>query len=345
VKLLNVWVVEGGSSYALGSYAPFDLRVDPNGWTLIDATGTSVERLWSWDTIGGLEVVRGVGKTPDGRPATALDVIVNGWPVRVLIPTQDLPNETIAMLGAFAPVGHPLRASLRVTRESAFRRFTEAGRRITGERLRARPAFLLSAASTRLRSALVVGLVLVVTVVVAAIAGVATSAQTPGPVKVAAHNPTTSQDTGPVPAPTGDNPSAGVAAPTSSATAPPAVAASSAQVTAGATSTTKAPAKKSTKKSTAKKPTTTKTTTTTKPGVATNAGSGTTGPTAGPTTPATTLGTTPGTVAATTTTTRPRRPAPTTTQPPATTQPPSPTTTRPRRPTPTTTVVVAVSLP
>ncbi|MGD0381353.1 MAG: hypothetical protein ABSC30_15375 [Acidimicrobiales bacterium] len=326
---MSVWVVEGGSSYALGSYAAFDLRVDPNGWTLIDTTGTSVERLWSWDTIGGLEVVRGVGKTPDGRPATALDVIVNGWPVRVLIPTQDLPNETIAMLGAFAPVGHPLRASLRVKREPAFRRFTDAGRRITGERLRARPAFLLSAASTRLRSALVVGLVLAVTVAVASIAGVATSAQAPGPVKVAARNPTTTKGTGSVPA-TGDNPSAQVPATSSAITTPPAVAASGAQVTAGATSTTKAPAKKSSKKST-KKATTTKTTTTTKAAVATKPITGTTGPTSQPTAPGTTPPTTPGTVA-TTTTTRPRRP-PTTT----TTQSPSPTTTRPRRPPTTTT--------
>jgi len=66
-----------------------------------------------------LEVVRGAGKTPDGRPATALDVIVNGWPVRILVASQELPHETIAMLGAFAPVGHPLRASLRVTQEPA----------------------------------------------------------------------------------------------------------------------------------------------------------------------------------------------------------------------------------
>jgi hypothetical protein len=289
VNLLNVWVVEGGSSYALGRFAAFDLRVDPNGWTLIDATGTSVERLWSWDTIGGLEVVRGVGKTPDARAATALDVIVNGWPVRVLIATQDLPNETIAMLGAFAPVGHPLRASLRVQREPAFRRFTGARHSITGDRVRARPAFLLRAASTRVRSALVVGLVLVVTVVVASIAGVATSASTPGSGKVAVGNPTTTQGTGSVPHATGDNPSAQVPAPSSSpTTTPPAVAASSA--TSGTTSTTKAPAKKSTTKSTATKPTTKKTTTT-KPTT------GTTGSTSDPTTP----DTTPSTVAATTT--------------------------------------------
>ena len=105
MKLANVWVVEGGSGNAGASFAAFDLQVEPTGWTLTDAEEPTVERLWTWQTIGGLEVVRGAGKTPDGRPATALDVIVNGWPVRLLVPTEDLPNETIAMLGAFAPVG------------------------------------------------------------------------------------------------------------------------------------------------------------------------------------------------------------------------------------------------
>ena len=133
----NVWVVEGGSGPATGQFAAFELRVEPAGWTLIDAEEPTVERLWSWDTIGGLEVVRGAGKTPDGRPATALNVIVNGWPVRVLVPAADLPNETVAMLGAFAPIGHPLRSSVHVTRQSAAQRFSEAGRRFVD---RAAPA-------------------------------------------------------------------------------------------------------------------------------------------------------------------------------------------------------------
>ncbi len=141
MKLANVWVVEGGFGDASRNLAPFDLNVDPTGWTLTDVDEPTVERQWSWPVIGGLEVVRGAGRTPDGRPATALDVIVNGWPVRILLPSQDLPTETIAMLGAFAPVGHPLRASLRVTREPALRRFSEASRRYAGSDCGPAPPF------------------------------------------------------------------------------------------------------------------------------------------------------------------------------------------------------------
>ena len=68
MKLANVWVVEGGSGTAGGSLAAFDLWVEPTGWTLIDAEEPSVERVWPWAVIGGLEVVRGAGKTPDGCP-------------------------------------------------------------------------------------------------------------------------------------------------------------------------------------------------------------------------------------------------------------------------------------
>ena len=270
-----------------------------------------------------------MGKTPDGRPATALDVIVNGWPVRVLIPTQDLPNETIAMLGAFAPVGHPLRASLRVKREPAFRRFTDAGRRITGERLRARPAFLLSAASTRLRSALVVGLVLVVTVAVASIAGVATSAQAPATVKGRGPQPHHHEGhrigAGHRGQPVG--PGAGDLVRDHD---PPGRGRGGRPGHSGCDLDHQGPGQEVLQEAT-KKATTTKTTTTTKAAVATKPITGTTGPTSQPTAPGTTPPTTPGTVA-TTTTTRPRRP-PTTT----TTQSPSPTTTRPRRPPTTTT--------
>ena len=249
MKLVNVWVVEGGWGNGSASFSAFDLRVEPTGWTLVDAEEPSVERQWSWQAMGGLEVVRGAGKTPDGRPATALDVIVNGWPVRVLVPSQDLTNETIEMLGAFAPVGHPLRASPKVKRESSLRRLSDAGRQFAGTRLRHRPVFLLSAASTRLRSALVVGVVLLVTVVVASIAGVATSAQTTTttpPQAASGHGTTAPRDAGSVPDPTGDSPSAQVPGSSSAPTSvSPAVAAS------GSGSTTSAKASLTTGSTTA----------------------------------------------------------------------------------------------
>ena len=71
MKLSNVWVVEGVSGNPAATVAAFALEVGPDGWRLSDTEQPSFERQWSWETIGGLEVVRGAGKTPDGRPATA----------------------------------------------------------------------------------------------------------------------------------------------------------------------------------------------------------------------------------------------------------------------------------
>ncbi len=344
MKLLNVWVVEGGSSPAIGQFAPFELRVEPAGWTLTDAEEPTVERLWSWDTIGSLEVVRGAGKTPDGRPATALNVIVNGWPVRVLVPAADLPNETLAMLGAFAPIGHPLRSNVRVSHESAARRFSDAGRRFVAERRRAGPVFLLSAASTRLRSALVVGLVLVVTVVAASIAGVATSAQAPHKAASTATSgaPPTTEHPGMVTDP---------AAATSS-TAPAATSSSTPASTSTPSSTvagSKGAAKGKVTRVVTRKPATAASGSTKSTSVSTRPPSTTSPPTTRPTSPTTPTTAPATTVAPTTTTTRPRRsPTTTTTRPrrpptttaPPTTQPP-PTTTQASA----TTGVVSIPVP
>jgi hypothetical protein len=322
LRLEKVWVVEGGFGTAAPEFAAFQLRVEPAGWTLTDAEEPTVERLWTWDSIGGLEVVRGAGKTPDGRLATALDVIVNGWPVRVLVPTGDLPNETIAMLGAFAPVGHPLRTAVMVRREPAWQRFSETSRRFAGDRGRWSPVFLRSPGTSGVRAAVVVGLVLVATVVAASIAGVATSAQTT--TSIAGRNTATSGVTDPAPASTGVNPSAG--APTTGATTTPTTAAVAPAVAAASASstTTRPAAKKSSTKSTttttkAKKATTTKSPTTTKAPGLTPTGPAPTSPTPTSPTPTSPTPTSPTPTNATTTTTRPRRPPPTTTSPTTTT--------------------------
>ncbi|HVA02273.1 MAG TPA: hypothetical protein VMU64_00885 [Acidimicrobiales bacterium] len=335
MKLANVWVVESGWGNAGGSLAAFDLWVEPTGWTLTDAEEPSVERVWPWAVIGGLQVVRGAGKTPDGHPGTALDVIVNGWPVRILVSSQDLANETIAMLGAFAPVDHPLRATPRVTKESSLRRLSDAGRRYAGEPVRARPAFLLSAGATRLRSALVVVVVLGVTVAVASIAGVATSAQTTTTLgSVSGHDTTTApHGLGSEPPSTGGTAPGQVpgssTAPTSS---PPALAASTRRKANARGSARRSSKAAATQATTTAKPTstTTKAATTTKPATTTTVKA----------TPTTQAPTTTGAPRPTTTTTRARRPPPTTqppvttTEAPPTTQPPvttteAPTTTQP----------------
>jgi hypothetical protein len=176
-------VVESGEGHRDAGAAQFDLRVESDGWTLTDPDQSVVERQWSWETIGGLEVVRGIGKTPDGRSATALDVIVNGWPVRLVVPTEDMTVHVITMLGAFAPLGHPLRGSPRVKGTSSWQRRWTVVQGYARSRLPARPRFiparprfLEGIGSPGVRPALVVGVLLVVTAVGASIAGVAISA-------------------------------------------------------------------------------------------------------------------------------------------------------------------------
>jgi len=312
VKLSNVWVVEGAfGNGGAGSLAPFDVNVDATGWTLHYAEEPMAERAWPWSVIGGLTVVRGAGHTPDGRPATALDVIVNGWPVRIIVPTQDMPNETVAMLGAFAPVGHPLRASPRVTRQPVLRRLSAVGRRSRPDWLGGRPVLSRSGDWTRLRWVLVGVVVLGLTVAVAEIAGVATNGPAPKqpPVAAAAHSTTVPHDSGSTPGPTGVTSSSQPPAPTSTSTTAPSAATS--------TSVKPAVAASSAKQGTTA--TTAKGTTTTKPSTATTGPGATT-----PTVPAPTTASTITTVAPTTTTTRGRRPTrPTTTTTTSTTTVPS----------------------
>ncbi len=344
MKLASVWVVEGRAGDPGGSLAAFGLQVEPAGWTLIDAEEPTVERVWPWEAIGGLEVVRGAGRTPDGRPATLLELIVNGWPVRVVVPTEELPAQTIAMLGAFAPFGHPLRAHVRVKRAPPSRRLSTASLAFMGSRLRAGKESLSSLSTTRARAAVIAGLVLVATVIAASIAGVATSAQSPGTVH--GHSATQSNDPA-AGAPSSSQAQGITSGPT---TTPPAVAASGGSGT-GATpalATTSTTKPSSTKKTTTKKTTaTTKATTTTKPAVATSPASSPTTPAPAPTTPApapTTPAPAPTTPAPTTTTTRAPRPPTTTTVPVTTT---TTRTTRPGRSTTTTaaTTRVVVSIP
>ena len=322
MKLPNVWVVEGEPGNAGASFSAFDLRVEPAGWTLTDVEEPTVDRLWPWEVIGGLEVVRNVGRTPDGRPATLLELIVNGWPVRLQVPTEDLSNETVAMLGAFAPLGHPLRVSLRVKRGTAQGR-PGAGRRQGRSSRRGVPVFLRSPSASGLRSVLVVALVLVATVVAASIAGVATSALPPTGVD---HRASGEPDSVPV-APTTSQASSTTHAPSTlppTSTGPAVAAGGAAGNGAHVVTTTSASHRSSA---------------TTKPKVATKASSttkltNTVSPssTIGPS-PTTTTALPPATVAPTTTTTGVRRPPTTTTAPVFT-----PTTRVPRpRPPPTTT--------
>jgi hypothetical protein len=331
VKLLNVWVVEGDWGSPDATFAEFGLRVESDGWTLTDTEQSIVERQWSWDNIGGLEVVRGAGRTPDGRSATALDVVVNGWPVRLLVPTEEMPVETITMLGAFAPLGHPLRGNPRVKGTMTTQRWSEAGWRFASLHLPARPAFLRGVGATRLGAALVVVLVLVATVVGASIAGVATSAEptTTGP------GHATPQGTGSNTSRDGSSSSSQASGTSSSSTAGPALAASGSGGGSGPVGliivrprsggkSSQGSTKKGT--TTTSKGTSSKGTTTTSKGTTASAGGD----------PTATLVVTTDTGATTSTTAAPR--------PTTTTRPPRPTTTtRPPRPRPTTTTTEATT--
>jgi hypothetical protein len=191
VKFANVWVVEGGSGNSGEMLGTFDLRVERSGWTLTDVEDPTIERLWTWETIAGIQVARNAGKTPDGRSATSLDVIVNGWPVCLLIPTDDLPNAKVVALGAFAPVGHVVRDNphpIRVLALSKWpgdsRRRVEAGVSTVLESLRNRRTAGIGAVT--------LALVVVGALVAAVLSGVAGSA----PAKATAHDGTGGTGTG-----------------------------------------------------------------------------------------------------------------------------------------------------
>jgi len=107
VRLASVWVVDGEPGDKSEAVGAFDLRVEPGGWTLTDPAVPGVERQWPWDDIGGLTLA-GAAETPDGRGGTSLEVIVNGWPVHLVVPTDEFPGPGVRSLAALAPPGHVL---------------------------------------------------------------------------------------------------------------------------------------------------------------------------------------------------------------------------------------------
>jgi len=115
VRLTSVSIVEGGPNApedaAVGS---FELRVERSGWRLFDPLVPGIETRWSWDDISGLIATTG-GHTADGEPATSLDVIVNGWPVRLVVPDDQLPDPGPLLITMLAPAGHVLRGTGLVT--------------------------------------------------------------------------------------------------------------------------------------------------------------------------------------------------------------------------------------
>ncbi|HTZ10165.1 MAG TPA: hypothetical protein VMB72_13905, partial [Acidimicrobiales bacterium] len=108
MRLGRVFIVEGDPGAGGGYAGPFDLRIERAGWVLVDPAAPGAERRWAWEDIGGLSTDLG-GHTPDGEPATGIDVVVNGWPVHLVVSAEQLPHPGVALLTASAPVGHDLR--------------------------------------------------------------------------------------------------------------------------------------------------------------------------------------------------------------------------------------------
>jgi hypothetical protein len=107
MKLSNVWAAEGDCLDG-PTVGPYELRVERGGWILTDVATPTVQRRWPWSTIGQLIASPG-GTTPDGSDATWWDVVVNGWPVRLLIPTEQLSLTKTLLLQSLAPAGHVIR--------------------------------------------------------------------------------------------------------------------------------------------------------------------------------------------------------------------------------------------
>jgi len=102
-----VWIVEGStdgrSPRELGS---FHLDIDRAGWTLSLTAIPTIERRWLWSSIAGFTTAA-CGHTPDGRPATSVDAIVDGWPVRLLVPSEELVAPAAGGRPASRPGGTP----------------------------------------------------------------------------------------------------------------------------------------------------------------------------------------------------------------------------------------------
>ena len=110
VRLEDVTIVDAATGEAQPGASGLDLRVERGGVTVSTAgngqAAADIHR-WPWSSIGDLVTRPGVA-TPDGRPATALDVIVNGWPVHFVVPATELPAPAIRAIEAMAPADHPV---------------------------------------------------------------------------------------------------------------------------------------------------------------------------------------------------------------------------------------------
>ena len=102
VKFSDVSISEGGASSRDAETGVYRVHIEPGGWTLVDVATPEVERRWSWEAIGAIESTPG-GTTHDGRAAVTLDVVVNGWPVRMVFPAQQLPASAVAHIRSMAP--------------------------------------------------------------------------------------------------------------------------------------------------------------------------------------------------------------------------------------------------
>ena len=307
VRFTDVSITEGWTSNRDAEIGVYGVQIEPGGWTLVDVATPEVGRHWPWDAIGAIESTPG-GTTHDGKAAVTLDVVVNGWPVRLVFPAEQLPAPAVARIRSMAPA-HVL---VRCNPDS----FMWALRRRASRKAQGARGVLVAAGERRV--ALGAGAAVTVALVLTAF-GVAFGAG--GPTTHAASNPVTWAVNG-----------------TSSSTADPATTAASttgapvgsSAPTTGA-STTKPPAK-STSKSKSKSSSSPRH----------NSGgqavtlSAASGPPSSESGPGTTTGTT--TAKPPTGTTTTKAPATTTTKAPTTTTRPRPTTTTTRsRPTTTTT--------
>ena len=323
MDLTRVWAIEGDAVDGQ-RVGPFTLSIDGAGWTLTDADNPAVARTWLWSSIGAITASAGA-TTPDGVDALWLDVVIDRWPVRLLLRASDLSDTTVTRLEAMSPSGH-------VVERAATAAWTQ---------VRARRTLMYGLREDAGKRA-VIGALVGVGLVVAAVVAAFEMEGSAAPLVQLSAGATTVPSTDPaIPSPLPVF--APATSPPTTAAAPPTTATTSK----ASTSTSKGRAigsKHSTSGQTAATASTTHAPATTRPPGSSGPGT-TAGPNPGPTTaPPTTAGPpipTTTTPQVTTTTIRRRPPPTTTTRPTTTTTRPTTTTTRPTttttRPTTTTT--------
>lgn len=100
VKLEDVVVLDGGApppSEPPGGDGAFALYVDRSGLTLHLMAVPDVERRWLWSSVEGFRTTA-AGETREGRLRTSVDLTVDGRPLRLLVPAEQLPASRLALL-------------------------------------------------------------------------------------------------------------------------------------------------------------------------------------------------------------------------------------------------------